>query len=177
MVFVKDGIDQRTKNPPDQEDIINFLTPHIAKGILFQKIIIEELLEPEIPDTSLLDIKIFYFAGKAAFLQRIDPNNRPENRIYPRFHYSMQWKRLPIHQQEAPLHITHPKPKCFDEIVKWGNLIAETFFKDTFIRLDFYPTSKGCVFGETTLTPNFQSTPAADALLGRIIDFKNIIYN
>ena len=176
MIFIKDGIDQRTNEPLDREKIIAFLKPHVAQGIKFQKIIIEELLEAEIPNTPLLDIKIFYFAGDPLFLQIVDPTERPENRIYPRYHYNMKWKRIPMHTQEAPLHLHKEKPECFDEIVKCGNIIAKTFFKNTFIRLDFYPTSKGCVFGETTLCPNFQMTPEADQLLGNILNSKKITF-
>ena len=174
MVFIKDGIDQRTNEPPDREKIIEFLKPHVAQGITFQKIIIEELLEAEIPNTPLLDIKIFYFSGEPLFIQVVDPSERPENRVYPRYHYNIHWQRLPIHIQEAPLHLHKKKPECFDEIIKWGNKIATTFFKNTFVRIDFYPTSKGCVFGETTLTPNIQLTPQADKLLGDIIKCKKI---
>jgi len=177
IVVVKDGIDQRTQEPMDKEKIVEYLNKHLlapGTNVTHQKVIIEELLEAEQENEPLLDIKLFYFAGNLAFLQIIDPTKRPENRIYPRFHYSIHWQRLPIHKQEAPLDDHMERPKCLDDIIMWGNKIAAAYFPNTFIRLDFYPTNKGAVFGETTLAPNFDCTDEANILLGSMLTHHKI---
>jgi len=177
IVVVKDGVDQGTQKPVDIVQIREYLSKHLlppGTNVTHQKVIVEELLEAEIPDTPLLDIKLFYFAGELLFLQIIDPTKRPENRIYPRFHYSSNWQRLPIHKLEAPLNEHMERPACLDEIIQWGNLVASAFFPHTFIRLDFYPTNKGAIFGETTLAPNFDCTDSVNHLLAKILVKKNI---
>lgn len=177
IVIIKNGIDQRTQEPINREKIIEYLNKHLLKpgtNITHQKVIIEELLEANQADMPLLDIKLFYFAGNLVFLQIIDPSKRPEDRIYPRFHYSKNWQRLPMHKQEAPLDEHMERPKCLDEIIMWGNKIAAIYFPDTFIRLDFYPTNKGAVFGETTLAPNFDCTDGANVLLGHMLNYYKI---
>ena len=177
IVIIKDGIDLRTQQPFDIEKIKQYLNLHLlplGTSVTYQKVMVEELLEAEIPNTPLLDVKLFYFFGELLFLQITDSSQRPENRVYPRFHYSPKWQRLPIHKQEAPLDQHLKKPKCFDDIVQWGNRIAKAFFLETFIRLDFYPTNKGVVFCETTLTPNFDCTDSTNKFLYKIINNNNI---
>ena len=178
IVIIKDGVDLRTQQPLDIERIKQYLNLHLlpsGTSVTFQKIMVEELLEAEIPNTPLLDVKLFYFSGELLFLQITDSSQRSENRVYPRFHYSPKWERLPIHKQEAPLDQHIQKPQCFDEIVRWGNRIATAFFPKTFIRLDFYPTNKGVVFGETTLTPNFDCTDSTNIYLYKILMEKKTI--
>jgi len=179
IIIIKGGIDQRTQKPLDIIEMRQYLERHMlstGNSVTHQKVMIEELLEAEIPNTPLLDIKLFYFAGKIMFLQITDPTKRPMNRIYPRFHYLPHWQRIPIHKQEAPINQHMQKPKCLDEIIQWGNRIANTFFPRTFIRLDFYPTNKGAVFGETTLAPNLDCTDSVNHILGKILVDKKIIF-
>ena len=178
VVLIKDGVDLRTQQPLDIEEIKQYLKLHLlpsGTSVTHQKVMVEELLEAEIADSPLLDVKLFYFSGELLFLQIVDSSTRPENRVYPRFHYSPMWKRLSIHTQEAPLDQHVQKPQCLPDIIQWGNRIATTFFPNTFIRLDFYPTNKGVVFGETTLTPHFECTPSTDLWLGKILNEKNKI--
>ena len=174
IVAVKNGIDLRTNKPANLQEIKKFLSPHLIPEINHQKIFIEELLEPENPSDNLLDIKIFFMKGEPLFLQIVNPGERPENRIYPRYHYSIDWRRLAIHKQEAPLTHQIPKPKCMPAILHWATCIAKTFFSHTFIRIDFYATSRGAVFGETTLCPNFDCTKQMDNILGSKL--KNIYF-
>ena len=178
IVVVKNGIDQHTKKPFDKTKIVEYLNKHLlapGTNVTHQKVIIEELLEAEQENEPLLDIKLFYFAGNVAFLQIIDPTKRPENRVYPRFHYTKNWKRLPMHKQEASLDKHMERPKCLGEILAWGDKIAAAYFPNTFIRLDFYPTNKGAIFGETTLAPNFDCTDEANMLLGNMLTHHKIL--
>ena len=172
VICIKDGIDQSTEKPFDIDNIRQTLKKHmLPKGtfVTHQKVMIEELLEAEVPNTPLLDIKLFYVAGTLLFLQIIDPTKRPPNRIYPRFHYTPNWQRVPIHKQEAPLDQHMQKPKYLDKIINYGNTIAHKLFPNTFIRLDFYPTNKGPVFGETTLVPNLDCTDSINICLSQIL--------
>ena len=179
IVMVKEGIDLETRQPADIEEMKKRITPHVLPprtSVTHQKVIIEELLEAENPCKPLFDVKLFYFASEFIFLQITDPSKRPADREYPRFHYSPTWERLPIHKQEAPLDQHVEKPRCLAAIIQWGDRIASTFFADTFIRLDFYATAQGAVFGETTLAPHFECTLATDKQLGALLEEKNICY-
>ena len=179
IVIVENGIDQRTQKPYDLDDIKEFMKKYTLSPnaiIKYQKVMIEELLLAEIPNTPLLDIKLFYFAGEMLFLQVINSEERTENRVYPRFHYDKNWDRIIVHKEDAPLDQNIEKPKCFKDILKMGDKISKLYFNDTFIRLDFYPTNKGVVFGETTITPNFDCTDYINNMLGKILIIKKITY-
>tara|TARA_Y100000590_G_scaffold455954_2_gene605556 strand:+ start:292 stop:1071 length:780 start_codon:yes stop_codon:yes gene_type:complete len=174
IIKVKNNINLETGNKFNLKESIHYLNKFFKSTIKYQKVIVEELLEPEIPNTSLLDIKVFYLKGEPLFLQCIDPKERPPDRNYLRYHFNTKWERVDIHNQEAPLDKTMKKPKCLEEILKWGKIIANKYFKNTFIRIDFYPTNKGCVFGETTLCPNFDCKENINKKYGAIFFKENI---
>ena len=173
ILRVKNGINLSTGRAFNLAEAKNFISNYYYPDIKHQKVLVEELLLPEEPG-SLLDIKVFFLKGEPIFLQWIDPKERPENRIYPRYHFSPNWERMNIHKQEAPLEEVKDTPKCFAEILDWGRKISAKYFSNTFVRIDFYPTDRGCVFGETTICPNFDCKDWVDKKYGEIFFRENI---
>ena len=67
IVVVKDGVDQRTQNLVDIVQMREYLSKHLlppGTNVTHQKVIVEELLEAEIPNTPLAGYKTFLFCGR-----------------------------------------------------------------------------------------------------------------
>lgn len=58
-----------------------------------------------------------------------------------------------------------PPPVCLPEIIEQAITLSKTY--ELFVRIDFYATDNGAVFGEFTPTPGlgYGFTPFADKLL------------
>jgi hypothetical protein len=111
--------------------------------------LIEEFLPNENGEHKILkDYKIFTFNGRIAAILQI-------NRISPKegFQscYTEDWQPL------EPLVSTYPKgpyeypPECLPEMIAGAKKLSKTY--KTFVRVDFYASIFGAVFGEFSPTP------------------------
>jgi hypothetical protein len=128
------------------------------KGLvkLFQKfklgrgrIMVEELLKDSTGGPHLHDIKFYCFNGKPRcyYIWQEHPPG-------PKCHYTMDGKRILLQTVDAPLDFAHPTPKHFDELVAMAELLAARLFPTTFVRIDFYSTTRGPAFSEFTYFPS-----------------------
>ena len=130
-----------------------------------QKIIIEELLNSS--EKVLYDIKCFAFKGNVNHVAIINPNNRKETYSfdcnYNRLYYDIRDKNYKDQLIKKPLY--------FAEIIKHANKMAKMLFPYTFVRIDFYSTTNGPVFGEFTFNPQGGNgfTIKANKLLGKLL--------
>ena len=169
VVIRKNGIYNKGKNI---KEVIKYLelnkkqNPKCQKSIknIKQKILVEELLINSESDRPLVDIKLYCFKGEVKYIMLIDPNNRKEV-----FTYNTDLKRVKIDVRDADLHKNIEKPKYLEEIIKNGNYLAKKFFNNTFLRIDFYSTTKGAIFGEFTFRPGNTFLPNSDKILGKLI--------
>lgn len=116
-----------------------------------QHILIEEFLQNEAGAYEIpIDYKFFCFNGKIAgisVIKRLGPHTGTCA------FFNEHW--IPI----EPLTLSYPypyksgqtKPRCFDEMVEQVKKLSKIY--GIFVRIDFYATSKGAVFGEFTPTP------------------------
>ncbi|QNL51730.1 hypothetical protein H8S90_09210 [Olivibacter sp. SDN3] len=111
--------------------------------------LVEEFLQSTDGTFRILDdYKFMCFNGHIATCHVI-------NRLSPKAgfgcFYDTQWNKM------KPLHTTYPmrdgqvKPACFDEMVQQAQKLSKAY--EIFVRIDFYATCKGAVFGEFTPTP------------------------
>lgn len=113
--------------------------------------LIEEFLtteegEHEIPD----DYKIYTFNGEIAGIAVI--NRLSQSSGYVSF-FDQNWRRLEkISTNTYKDAAIQQKPNCFDEILHHAKLLSKTY--KIFVRVDFYATARGAVFGEFTPTPS-----------------------
>ena len=113
-----------------------------------QKIMVEELLEP--CTKILYDIKCFCFYGEVKYIHVIHPQNRSECYMYnPKGFLEYIYKK-----DEYAKNNYLEKPKYFFDIIKKANKVATHLTKDYALRIDFYSTSKGAMFGEFTFNPS-----------------------
>ncbi len=126
--------------------------------------LIEEFLKNEQGNYGILvDYKFFCFNGEIAavgVIERRSPNSGDESFV------DENWNVLP----RITIAYSVPKalpeqPACWDEMVAKVKELSKVY--EIFVRLDFYATDKGAVFGEFTPTPGMgrNYTPFGKKLL------------
>lgn len=114
-----------------------------------QEFLIEEFLRTEsgeykIPD----DFKIHTFNGQIAFIALINRFGRKEGQHN---FYDENWSMIKKAHTGYPMAPYQPPPKCLKEMLYHAKKLSMAY--EIFVRIDFYATDKGTVFGEFTPTP------------------------
>ena len=149
VLLMKNGLNLFDKKIYTPQQIVRLLKESIGEHPN-QFILIEEFLQNEAGAYEILaDYKFFCFNGKIASIEVI--NRLSPNKGFCRF-FDEQWTPM------KPISLTYPqkhlseKPRCFDEMLEQVKMLSKIY--SIFVRLDFYATSRGAVFGEFTPTPN-----------------------
>ena len=151
LVFLMtDGTNLFDKKSYTPEEIRNVLKKACAENpqleFLFEEFLKDESGEYEIPE----DYKFMCFNGEIAsvgIINRLGPHQGFET------YYDLDWNQLPsINFSYPEPEIKPEKPACWDEMVKQVRLLSKAY--EVFVRIDFYATDKGAVFGEFTPTPS-----------------------
>ena len=138
-----------------QNALIN--DPH--REFLIEEFVRTEKGEYKIPN----DYKFYMFNGNLSFVQVI--NRFSIKKGFTSF-YDKEWNLLEnvnsIYKQAPDFQ---EKPKCFDAMNDCAVKLSKSY--EIFVRVDFYATDKGAVFGEFTPTPGLGAafTPFGDKLL------------
>lgn len=149
MVFIMDHgtnlFDSKVYTPAE---IIAILKEAVAKKH-DQEFLVEEFLQNEDGKHSILtDYKFFCFNGEIATIYEIERTG-PKSGLST--FYDENWKQM------KNVHIFYPpkpaskEPACFKDMVEQAKRLSKAY--GIFVRLDFYATNKGAVFGEFTPTP------------------------
>jgi hypothetical protein len=149
LVFLMD----RGENLMDKQTYTQESTRSILGRALKQnhylEFLVEEFVRDErgkyrIPD----DYKFYMFNGEVASIQVI-------NRLGPSEGctscYDENWNQIPnvnLYYPQAPYQ---QPPNCLQEIIDQAKLLSLSY--EIFVRIDFYATDKGSIFGEFTPTP------------------------
>jgi hypothetical protein len=96
----------------------------------------------------LSDYKFFCFNGEIASCQVI---NRTGPRAGYGSFYDENWNSMEAVHPGYPIIKAQPKPACLDEMIGQVKKLSRAY--QIFVRIDFYATTKGAVFGEFTPTP------------------------
>ena len=105
----------------------------------------EEYIET---DAGLLpvDYKLFCFNGKVKMVTVCS-----ERATRLKFHHvDPNWKTMDIGTDKYPAGDLPRKPECFDEMIKYSEILSTHF---PFVRIDFYDYKGKPVLGEMTFTP------------------------
>lgn len=150
LVFLmKDRINLFDKKKYAPQDLKAVLSKALSKNpyleFLIEEFIKNERGEYEIPD----DYKISAFNGEIACIEVI-------NRIAPKKAfcsvYDENWNKMKAVKILFPFAGFQNPPKCLNEMVQNAKDLSRAY--EIFVRIDFYSTDKGCVFGEFTPTPS-----------------------
>lgn len=148
VFIMKRGVNLFDGKPYTADDIVDYCQSVVQSNPAIE-FLAEEFLQSADGDFRILDdYKFFCFNGHIATCHVI-------NRLSPKtgygYFYDTNWNKM------KPLHITYPlrdgqiKPNCFDEMVEQVKRLSKAY--EIFVRIDFYATTKGAVFGEFTPTP------------------------
>lgn len=135
----------------------NRYTPNQIKDILFKQarsniylnFLIEEFLANEDGEIGILkDYKIYCFNGQIACIWVID-------RLSPSTGFSCfydeNWKQMKTVITKYPQGLCEDSPACLSEMIEQAKILSKAY--EIFVRIDFYATDNGAVFGEFTPTP------------------------
>lgn len=153
-------MDKQTYQP---EDIKSLLSKALEENeyveFLFEEFIKTEEGEYKIPD----DYKFYMFNGEIARILVINRKGPKEGRISA---YDKDWNIIESAPQNkyAKAEFQQP-PNCFNEMTEQAKTLSRSY--EIFVRIDFYATDKGAVFGEFTPTPGLGKdfSPKVDKLL------------
>ena len=148
VYLMKNGLnlfDNKTYTPDEiKQDLKNAIAGVAHLEFLFEEFVQTEAGEYRIPN----DYKFWCFRGVIASIAVID-------RVSPKLGYSHfydeNWQKM------KKIHFKYPgkeelqPPLCFNEMLMHAKKLSTAY--GIFVRLDFFATNKGPVFGEFTPTP------------------------
>ncbi|MCJ8164482.1 hypothetical protein MKJ04_06460 [Pontibacter sp. E15-1] len=162
LVFLmRKGVNLMDKKSYTTEAIKEILKKALEKN-RYLEFLVEEFLTDEkgqyrIPD----DYKFYTFNGEIAIIQVI-------NRLGPREGfdscYDAAWNQMPDISAHYPPAARQLPPQCLPEMIAQVKKLSKAY--GVFVRVDFYATPRGAVFGEFTPTPGLGKsfTPMAEQL-------------
>ena len=116
---------------------------------IIQKIVIEELLDPEDDfqrKNGLNDYKILCFNGNPQYAW-VDVSRHTDHR---RNFYDLDWNKLDVVTDKPNTEVSIMKPYGFDKMIQIAAEFAQDF---PFVRVDFYSLNKKVYIGEITFYP------------------------
>lgn len=163
MVFLmKNGVNLLDKRAYSQEDLVVFLKKALRENKRLE-FLIEEFVRTEQGECAIPnDFKFLMFNGEIASIVVINRLGAKEG--YQDF-YDENWNKM------DPLTVIYPSegyrepPACLNEMIAAARKLSKAY--GIFVRVDFYATDKGAVFGEFTPTPSrgHGFTPYGEELL------------
>lgn len=163
LVFLMDKqMNHMDKRLYSEEELKTIMAAALTKNP-YQEFLIEEFVRSEQGEYKIpVDYKLSLFNGELAVINVI-------NRMGPKSglssSYDENWNMLEdicrLYQQSP----YQEPPACLQEIISCAKKLSKTY--EIFVRIDFYATDKGAVFGEFTPTPGQGKgfTPKADKML------------
>ena len=150
MVFIMDnGVNLFDHKKYEPEEIRSLLKTMLTEreGL---EVLVEEFLQNEAAGYGIqTDFKFYCFRGEIACFWVI---NREGPCSGNGTFYDEHWNKLKMVNSLYPHKFDPVKPKCFDEMVANAKRLSIEY--GIFVRIDFYATPKGAVFGEFTPTPS-----------------------
>lgn len=163
LVFLmNNGVNIMDGKTYSNEAIIGILEEALAGNIHLQ-FLVEEFLKNEAGEHCIPnDFKMYLFNGELAGIQvinRFGPSKGLTN------FYDEHWNPIDNFNIYYPKGEVQAPPRCIDAIVADGKRLSKAY--EIFVRIDFYATDHGAVFGEFTPTPFFGNhfTPEGEQML------------
>jgi hypothetical protein len=113
------------------------------------EVLVEEFLQNEKGEYGIqTDYKFYCYKGEIACCWVI---NRESPKSGNGSYYDLNWNKIKMVNTTYPHKFDPIKPKCYEEMIEQARKLSIPY--DIFVRIDFYATPKGAVFGEFTPTP------------------------
>ncbi|MBE9586404.1 hypothetical protein IM792_18270 [Mucilaginibacter sp. JRF] len=163
MVFImKKDFNLFDKKHYTEQQIRECLKKEVAQNPHLE-FLFEEFLKNENGKNEILtDYKFFCFNGEVACIWVIDRLSPSEG--YSAF-YDENWVPMKRVIEKYPPAQYQNQPQCFAEMLRQAKAMSRVY--QIFVRIDFYATNDGAVFGEFTPTPSMGggTTPFGQKLL------------
>ncbi len=115
----------------------------------YLEFLIEEFIRSEDGEYKIpKDYKFYTFNGEIARIEvinRLGPNEGSTGL------YTANWEQVENLSSKYAKAPYEKPPKCFNELATYAKELSKVY--EIFVRIDFYATDKGAVFGEFTPTP------------------------
>jgi hypothetical protein len=159
---MKEGINLFDQKRYSFEELRSILKSKISQNPLLE-FLVEEFVKNEDGEYTIPnDYKFLCFNGEIAavvVIKRLGPKNGLS------YFYDEHWNKMKKIHYLYPATDQQNPPKCFKEMLGLAKQLGKAY--GIFVRLDFYATDKGPVFGEFTPTPSLGQdfTPYGKQLL------------
>lgn len=149
MVFVmQKGVNLLDKKPYGIKELQAEMSGAVEENP-YLEFLVEEFVRTEKGEYNLPDdYKIYTFNGEIASIRLI---NRVGVRKGFFGTYDADWNEIEIDNTSYPAGSYQEPPACLEEMVACAKRLSKAY--GIFVRIDFYATDKGAVFGEFTPTP------------------------
>lgn len=131
-------------------DIIAILS-HVLKQNPYLEFLVEEFVRTEKGEYSIPDdYKFYMFNGEVAVIEVINRFGPDSGLVC---YYDTNWNMITsiVSEKKYSTGKYQEKPACFSQMLEQAKRLSKAY--EIFVRIDFYATDKGCVFGEFTPTP------------------------
>lgn len=163
LVFLMSGttnlMDKKTYS---HSEIAALLKEQVAKNP-YLEFLVEEFIRTEDGEYKIpKDYKFYMFSGQIARIEVINRISSSEGRTSL---YNEHWEQMVnIGKKYGQNAVYEEPPQCLPELIEQAKTLSKAY--DIFVRIDFYATDKGAVFGEFTPTPGVGKffTNEADAM-------------
>lgn len=149
-VFLMDGnYNLFDKTYYTQSEIRNCLYSYLEENDMLEFLVEEFLANEQGEHTILDDYKIFAFNGEIAailVINRLSPNSGYQTA------YTEDWIQTESLVNSYPEGLHQQPPACLKEMITDVKKLSKAY--EIFVRVDYYATSKGAVFGEFSPTPS-----------------------
>ena len=128
----------------------------------YQEFLVEEFLRTEEGEYKIpKDYKFYMFNGDVARIEIIDRLGPSEG--YTSY-YTENWEQMDNIGTKYGKAACQPPPLCLNDLIGHAKALSKSY--ELFVRIDFYATDQGAVFGEFTPTPGSGKcfTPDADRM-------------
>lgn len=150
VIPIVDGKNAFTEKSCSPEWLRDFFGEIMRRSAPFGYLMIEEILLSESSDAVPNDLKCHVFDGKVHFFEMIDRLQRKLT------WYTREWKQ-PIHDMDTAQYYRPGKiverPADLDQLIRYAETLGQAYGHH-YVRIDFYATNRGWVFGEFTATPS-----------------------
>jgi len=149
VLVIVDGLNLFDNKPYDEEKIREFFREKMQKVAPFGYLMMEEFLESGARNEIAKDYKCHIFGGTVHFIQVIvDRINKLDN------WYTREWEEMPGEMSSVMKRGKGVnRPTYLNELISYAEKLGKAYDRK-YVRIDFYITEEGCVFGEFTATPS-----------------------